>query len=166
MPEMPEPPAHLVQGAEEADDDMDFAPGLSLDPAGLDRLAHINPKVAYDLQKMDDDARAKAFKRVSEHVGFVGRIIGAVRSAPEGQRPAMYQRIREDLASKGVQGLPEQWSEEDAEARQRMGLTVMQAFQDDRAERRFQQDVADDEVDNARADRNTDSIISDRRQLQ
>jgi hypothetical protein len=162
MPDVPAPPSYLLPDAEHSDDGIDFSPGLSLNREGLDKLADLDPKGAYSLLQMDDEARARAFKRVSENVEFVSQIIGAVRGAPEAQRPTLYQHIRGDLASKGIQGLPEQWSEEEAEARQRMALTAMQAFQDDRAERRFEQDVADDDVDNERADRNTASLISDR----
>lgn len=162
MPDVPTPPSYLLPDAEHSDDGIDFSPGLSLNREGLDKLADLDPKGAYTLLQMDDEARARAFSRVSEHVRFVGQIVGAVRSAPEAQRPALYQQIRDDLASRGIQGLPERWSEEEAETQQRMALTAMQAFQDGRAERRLEQDVADDEADNERADRNTASLISGR----
>lgn len=138
--------------------------GLSINPDGLRELAKFNPKLAMDLSKANDEQREAAFKHIKGVVEFESQIIGSVMRVPEQDRPATYQRIRADLEARGMQGLPAQWDEQDAAARQAMGLTAMQAFQDDRAERRLAWDVEDDEADNARADRNTDSLIDDRGQ--
>lgn len=136
--------------------------GLSLNPEGLQRLKATNPKLAFDLMKMDADQRAAAHKAITEQIALESRIIGAVRAAPEADQQQVYANIRNYLEAKGVTGLPEQWNPALAETHQRMGMTAMQAFQDDRAERRLAQDIADDEADNERADRNTASLIEDR----
>ena len=111
---------------------------------------------------MDADQRTAAYKAIEEQVALESRVIGAVRAAPEAEQQAVYANIRNYLGAKGITNLPEQWDPGMAETHQRMGLTAMQAFQDDRAERRLTQDIADDEADNARADRNTDSLVEDR----
>jgi hypothetical protein len=135
---------------------------LSLNPDGLQRLARVNPKLAFELSKMSSDQHTAAFKAIREQVDLESQVIGAVRAAPPADQARVYESIRDNLVAKGVTGLPEQWDPTLAETHQRMGLTAMQAFQDNRAERRFEQDVADDEADNARADRNTDSVVEDR----
>lgn len=136
--------------------------GLTINPEGLRRLAKLNPEMALKLSKVDDDQRAAAFKAIKENVEFESQIIGSVRRVPEAQRPEAYARIRAALEAKGVKGLPPEWDEQHAETLQAMGLTAMQAFQDDRAERRFAWDRQDDEADNERADRNTNDLIHDR----
>lgn len=135
---------------------------LTLNPAGLQRLARSNPKMAFELSKMSSDQHAAAYKAISQQVELESQIIGAVRAAPAADQARVYTDIRNYLGAKGVAGLPEQWDPTLAETHQRMGLTAMQAFQDDRAERRLDQDIADDEADNDRADRNTASVIEDR----
>ncbi|GAY19704.1 hypothetical protein [Sphingobium fuliginis] len=136
--------------------------GLSLNPEGLRKLQRINPKLAFSLAEMEADQRTAAYKAITEQVNLESRVIGAVRAAPEADQQRVYSEIRDHLSSRGISGLPEQWDPALAETHQRMGLTAMQAFQDDRAERRQAHDIADDEADNERADRNTDSLISDR----
>lgn len=170
-PVMPSP--HATGGPDEAenlipaDAGLDAAPvvasgGMSLNPEGLQRLKAINPKLAFDLMKMDAEQRVAAHKAITEQIALESRIIGAVRAAPEADQQQVYTNIRNYLGAKGITGLPEQWNPALAETHQRMGLTAMQAFQDDRAERRLAQDIADDEADNERADRNTASLIEDR----
>lgn len=136
--------------------------GIGLNPAGLQRLQRVNPKLAFSLAKMDADQRTAAYKAIEEQVGLESRVIGAVRAAPEAEQQVVYANIRNYLGARGITNLPEQWNPGMAETHQRMGLTVMQAFQDDRAERRLNADIADDQADNERADRNTESMIGDR----
>ncbi|KKW89405.1 hypothetical protein [Sphingobium chungbukense] len=136
--------------------------GLSLNPAGLRRLQRINPKLAFSLAEMEADQRTAAYKAITEQVALESRVIGAVRAAPEADQQRVYSEIRNYLGSRGVTGLPEQWDPALAETHQRMGMTAMQAFNDERADQRLAHDIADDEADNARADRNTDSLIADR----
>lgn len=160
------PPDNLIPegvGIAEAASQPSAAPsGIGLNPAGLQRLQRVNPKLAFSLAKMDADQRTAAYKAIEEQVALESRVIGAVRAAPEAEQQAVYANIRNYLGAKGITNLPEQWDPGMAETHQRMGLTAMQAFQDDRAERRLTQDIADDEADNARADRNTDSLVEDR----
>lgn len=160
------PPDNLIPegvGIAEAASQPSAAPsGIGLNPAGLQRLQRVNPKLAFSLAKMDADQRTAAYKAIEEQVALESRVIGAVRAAPEAEQQAVYANIRNYLGAKGITNLPEQWDPDMAETHQRMGLTAMQAFQDDRAERRLTQDIADDEADNARADRNTDSLVEDR----
>ena len=131
----------------------DQAPGgLSLNPEGLQRLARINPKMAFDLSKMSAEQHAAALKNLTDHVAFESQVIGAVRSVPEADRPAAYARVKATLDPDGSLGFPAQWNEQDAVMRQHMGLTAIQAFDTERADKRLVMDQQNTAVDNARAD--------------
>lgn len=136
----PAPPAPAVSGA------------LALDPLGLQRLARVNPKMAFELTKMSADQQAAAFKNLSDHVAFESQVIGAVRSVPEADRPAAYARVRATLDPTGQLGFPAEWNEQDAVMRQHMGLTAIQAFDTERADKRLVMDQQNTAADNARSD--------------
>jgi hypothetical protein len=111
---------------------------------------------------MDTDQQIAAYKAIREQTGVESQIIGAVRRAPEEDRPYIYEQIRAEYEGKGVKGLPPVWDEDLAETHQAAGMTAMQAFNTERADKRLAADVEDDEADNERADRDTNSRISDR----
>ncbi|WP_070152606.1 hypothetical protein [Sphingobium phenoxybenzoativorans] len=138
-------------------------PGMGeLNHEALVKIMTHDPKLAIGLIRMDGQQRAQTAKIAQQQVQMESQLINAVRKYPEEERDGVYQELRADLEAKGVKGLPEVWDEEFAEGRARLGLTVLQAFNVDRADRRLAADIEDDEADNARADRNTASIIADR----
>lgn len=135
---------------------------LFLNVEGLRRLGRSNPKLALQLSKMDTDQQIAAYKAIREQTTVESQIIGAVRRAPEEDRPHIYAQIRAEYEGKGVKGLPPAWDEDLAETHQAAGLTAMQAFNAERADKRLAADIEDDQADNERADRDTESRIEDR----
>jgi hypothetical protein len=128
--------------------------------AAFERLAKADPETAYKVQKMDAEQKTALAETLGKQMDIGGRVMGAVLQAPSEQQAAVYQQLRTELEGAGVIDLPDEWDLVAAQARMRMGMTVLQAVGADRQDRKLDWDIRDDELDNERADENTESQIN------
>lgn len=133
--------------------------GMGLNRQALRQLFAIDPDLAMKLRGMDTKQREEARDAIKSNYEMTSRVVAAVRQVPEADRPAAYAELRGELEASGFENLPEAWDEQRADSLMHLGLTAAQVFEQDRGERRLAADLENIEADNARADRNTDSLM-------
>lgn len=146
--------------------------GIKLNPAAMQELYRDDPVSAFKIQEMVYNADASAFKRVQASGGVLasaarhlGKIVNADGTPDLSGRQAEFQAMAPMLQQYGV--TPEMMGKVDLtdvglNRYFDLGRNLNTLIDDDRADRRLDASVADDQADNARADRNTESVIEDR----
>jgi hypothetical protein len=139
--------------------------GLTLNPDALRQLYQIDPESALQMQRHVYDANQAQFKTMQQRGAQFASFAWHLKQLPAEQRAGELEAMAPQLIQFGV--TPEQLAEADLsdaglDRYIATGRAIGDILRDDRAERRFEHDVSDDEADNERADRNTDSMISHR----
>lgn len=130
--------------------------------AAFQRLARVDPETAFKVRKMDTEQRASVADALGKQMEVGGRVMSAVLAAPVEQQPELYRQMRTELEQSGVIDLPDEWNADAARARMRMGMTVLQAVSSDQRQQTVDWNMEDDELDNARDDRNVTSQVQTR----
>lgn len=146
--------------------------GMRLNPDAMRELYRKDPASAFKVQEMVFNADAAAFKRMQASGGVLasaarhlGRMVNPDGTPNMEGRQAELQAMMPQLQALGVTsemvgkvdltdvGLSRYLD---------LGRNLNTLVDDDRADRRLNADIEDDDADNARADRNTSSVIEDR----
>lgn len=146
--------------------------GMRINQAALRELYADDYETAIKVQKAVYDADAAGFKRMQQSGDVLARAAMHLDTFknPDGSDdiPARQRELQTMMPQLVALGLdPESIKRADVSSRglsryRIMGQSMKDLVSEDQAERRLNADIADDEADNYRADRNTDDIIADR----
>lgn len=146
--------------------------GVRINQDALRKLYAVDPKTAFQIQNHVYSADAAAFKRMQNNGEVMARAARRLMNVQPGEGEdvmAARQREFQALAPQLVQmGIPAETlgqadlSDAGLSRYFDLGQTIATLTDDDRADRSLDWRMEDDRADNARADRNTDSLVSDR----
>jgi hypothetical protein len=139
--------------------------GLRLNQDALRDLYRLDPESAIKVQQSVFNAGQAQFKSMRQAGETFASMAFHLRKLPQEQRAAELEAMAPTLMEMGV--APDMLQRADLsdtglDRNIAIGRSIASLIDDDRADRRLEADVADDEADNKRADRNTESLISDR----
>jgi hypothetical protein len=139
--------------------------GLRLNQDALRDLYRLDPESAAKVQQSVFNAGQAQFKSMRQAGETFASMAFHLRKLPVEQRAAELEAMAPTLLGMGV--TPDMLqtadlSDNGLDRNIAIGRSIASLIDDERADRRLEADVADDEADNERADRNTDSLISDR----
>lgn len=141
--------------------------GLTINRDALRQLYAIDPERAVLIQRAVYDADEASFKQMQARGAAMASAAWHLKSVPAEARPQELERIapllvRSGIPAEMVQQASGDLSDTALDGFIATGRSIKDILVDDRQERRFAWDMQDDEADNARQDRNTESMISDR----
>ncbi len=141
--------------------------GLRINPAAMRELYSIDPEAALKYQTALGQANREQLKTMQDHGVWLAKTAYYLTQfrTPDGQpdieaRRAAAMQILPDLQAKGIDANAlGQFGFGDDELNRFVvfGQSLGQIIDDDRQDRRLEADVADDQADNARADREAES---------
>lgn len=130
----------------------------------LVRLAQADPAQAYAIEERERKMRADDLELQHKLNAATGRLLAGIHDqasydAAIGRARKMFSRFGENLDDYGV---PPVYDPDTVQALRMQTLDVDRQLAAERGAKRLEWDIEDDQLDNERADRNTDSVINSR----